>query len=600
MKKWNVQKEFRNSASRQDEPNLKFNTDSLIKILLENRGIKTKKDIDEFLNPKLENVTVSSVGIDKTQLKKAIGRIKKAIAGNEQIIVFGDYDVDGICGTAIVWETLDEMGAKVIPYIPHRIDEGYGLSIRGIENLKSQSAKGGSNPKLVITVDNGIVANEAVEFANEQGIDVIVTDHHVPPAGGSKKLPKAYATVHTTKLCGTGVAYLLSQEIVAEVAHKNFRVRSTGISSSLNRNTDGVKAHSENFVGSPLKHLELVVLATIADLVSLTGANRTLVKFGIEELRRTERIGLLAIIKEAGIDQKLINTYEIGHIIAPRLNAMGRIEYAMESLRLLCTKDEERAKNLAQKLGETNRRRQEITSVAFEHAKSTIINQGSATNKLIFLAHESYQQGVVGLVAGKLVEEFYRPAIVVSKGEKISRASARSVSGFNIIEFIRNASEFLLDAGGHPMAAGFTIETAKLSLLQGKLEELAEELLDEDKLKRNLRIDCNLPLSYIDEKLYDATQKLAPFGVGNPQPTFVSRKVVIEDMRLVGMDGKHLKLNLKSQISNLKFDAIAFGMGNRSDELHIGDIIDIVFTIEQDRWNGNHRIQIKIKDLIKP
>lgn len=597
MKKWNVQKEFRNSASRQDEPNLKFNTDSLIKILLENRGIKTKKDIDEFLNPKLENVTVSSVGIDKTQLKKAIGRIKKAIAGNEQIIVFGDYDVDGICGTAIVWETLDEMGAKVIPYIPHRIDEGYGLSIRGIENLKSQSAKGGSNPKLVITVDNGIVANEAVEFANEQGIDVIVTDHHVPPAGGSKKLPKAYATVHTTKLCGTGVAYLLSQEIVAEVAHKNFRVRSTGISSSLNRNTDGVKAHSENFVGSPLKHLELVVLATIADLVSLTGANRTLVKFGIEELRRTERIGLLAIIKEAGIDQKLINTYEIGHIIAPRLNAMGRIEYAMESLRLLCTKDEERAKNLAQKLGETNRRRQEITSVAFEHAKSTIINQGSATNKLIFLAHESYQQGVVGLVAGKLVEEFYRPAIVVSKGEKISRASARSVSGFNIIEFIRNASEFLLDAGGHPMAAGFTIETAKLSLLQGKLEELAEELLDEDKLKRNLRIDCNLPLSYIDEKLYDATQKLAPFGVGNPQPTFVSRKVVIEDMRLVGMDGKHLKLRLRQSIA---LDAIAFGMGDRANELHIGDIIDIVYTVEQDQWNGNRRIQIKMKDFRKP
>lgn len=559
MKKWNVQKEFRIPASRQGEPNLKFNTDSLIKILLENRGIKTKKDIDEFLNPKLENVTVSSVGIDKTQLKKAIGRIKKAIAGNEQIVVFGDYDVDGICGTAILWETLDEMGAKVIPYIPHRINEGYGLSIRGIENLKSQSAKGGSNPKLVITVDNGIVASEAVEFAAKQGIDVIVTDHHVP----SKKLPASHAIVHTTKLCGTGVAYLLAQELKTV---KN-------------------------------KHLELVVLATIADLVPLVGANRTLAKFGIEELRRTKRIGLLAIIKEAGIDQKLITTYEVGHIIAPRLNAMGRIEYAMESLRLLCTKDEERAKNLAQKLGETNRRRQEITSVAFEHAKSTIINQKSATNKLIFLAHESYQQGVVGLVAGKLVEEFYRPAIVVSKGEKISRASARSVSGFNIIEFIRNASELLLDAGGHPMAAGFTIETAKLSLLQGKLEKLAEKLLDEDKLKRNLRIDCNLPLFYIDEKLYDAIQKLAPFGMGNPQPTFVSRKVIIEDMRLVGMDGKHLKLRLRQSIA---LDAIAFGMGDRANELHIGDIIDIVYTVEQDQWNGNRRIQIKMKDFRKP
>ena len=591
MKKWKLL--YKNPKSKISHLRQDFdgqaNPKSIIRIILNNRGLKTKKEIDEFLKPDLKKITVASVGIDKKHLKKTIKRIKRAIAKEEEVIVFGDYDVDGISGAAILWETLTEAGAKALPYIPHRLDEGYGLSKIGIDNLLLKNPK----IKLIITVDNGIVASEAVEHANKKGIDIIITDHHVP----SKNLPKAYAIFHTTKLCGAGVAYLLAQEI------SNFKFQ---ISNKKIQNTK-YKILST--------HLELVALATIADLVPLTRANRTLVKFGIEELRATKRPGLLALIKEAEIDKSKIDVFEIGHVIDPRLNAMGRLEYAMDSLRLLCTKDLKMAETLAKKLISTNKRRQELTISAFEHARLKIINQSirplripqdkqaqdkkSQIPNLLFIAHESYQQGVIGLVAGRLVEEFYRPTIVLSIGEKYSKASARSISGFNIIEFIRTASDLLVDAGGHPMAAGFTVETAKLSLVQRKLEQLAEELLDEDKLIRSVRIDCELDLSFIDKKLYDVLQKLAPFGMGNPQPTFITKNITIKDMRLVGADGKHLKLRVSQSNSPEQLDAIGFSMGGFSEKIRIGNTVDLIYTIEQNEWNGNNRLQLKIKDLRK-
>ena len=554
MKKWKILANIKDT---------KINIKKVVKTLLENRGIKSKKEIEEFLNPKLKKVTIKSIGIDKKQLKNAIARIASAIKNKEQIVVFGDYDVDGITGTAILWETLNSMGAKVMPYIPHRIDEGYGLSIKGIENVKNIY----KDLKLIITVDNGIVANKAVDFANEQKIDVIITDHHVLP----KNNPNASAIVHTTKLCGAGIAWMLSKQI---------------------------KNNEDN-------HLELVALATVADLVPLKGANRTLLKFGLDKLRKTKRRGLLELFKEAGLEKQMIGVYEIGHIIAPRLNAMGRLEYAMDRLRLICTTDQRRAEDLAHLLGATNKERQDLTLQMVLHAvekvstssRSAGLRGASETQKkLLFIADESYEQGVIGLVAGKIVEEFYRPAIVVAIGEKFSKASARSISGFNMIEFIRTASEFLVDAGGHPMAAGFTVETAKLSQLQKALEDRAKTLLNKDLLSRSLRIDMELPISLIDLNLYESLQKLGPFGMGNPEPTFIS-KVIIEDMRLVGMEGKHLKLVVSSQRLGIKFDGIGFGLGKRASEFKIGDKINIVYVIDRDEWNANVRLQLKIKDL---
>ncbi|MEK9178697.1 MAG: single-stranded-DNA-specific exonuclease RecJ, partial [Patescibacteria group bacterium] len=433
---------------------LKFDSNKyneLIKVLLKNRRVNPS-EFKDFLNPDLSKVTAKNVGINLLALEKSMKRIKDAIENKEKIVVFGDYDVDGICGSAILWETLNDLGADVMPYIPNRFEEGYGLSKEAISNLIHSTSSGQiSNVSLIITIDNGIVAGSGVDYAKEQGIDVIITDHHVP----GKILPSAYSIVHTTKLCGAGVAYLLAQ--------------------NLKPKTSNLKPKDDS-------HLELVCLATIADLVPLTGANRILVSLGLKKLRETKRPGLIELFKEAEIEPSQIHTYEIGHIIAPRLNAMGRMEDAMDSLRLLCTKNPKRAKELAKKLSETNRMRQNLTLDTFFHAKSQVDRK--IKNKLLFVYHETYQQGIIGLVAGRLTEEYYLPSIVISRGKLLSKASARSVSGFNIIEFIRSASEFLVDAGGHPMAAGFTFETKNLNKIEKKFQELAKKAIKKELLLR--------------------------------------------------------------------------------------------------------------------
>lgn len=579
MNKWEIlNKNLPAGKAGSNIKNKKLTTSEIVKVLLSNRGLRNKKEIDNFLNPKLSDLTIENVGIDRKEVKKSVGRIKRAIKNKEQIIVFGDYDVDGICGSAILWETLNDLGAKVLPYIPHRIDEGYGLSVIGIKNIIAKHP----DVSLIITVDNGIVANDAVEFANKNNIDVIITDHHVP----SVKLPTAFSIIHTTTLCGAGVAYMLSQQLRT----KNEKLKT-----------------SKEF-----DHLSLAAIATVADLVPLMGGNRIILKFGLEELRRTKRPGLVALIKEAVIEQSEIGVFEIGHILGPRINAMGRLELAMDSLRLLCTKDEKKCEELAGKLGDTNKRRKDITIESFEHArekvKSSLLRQGfggqAKVKSLIIIGDESYNPGVVGLIASRLVDEFYRPSIVFSIGEKFSKASARSIPGFNIIEFIRKASDLLVDAGGHPMAAGFTVETSKIRLLTEKLSKLAEKLVTLEMLERVVKIDAEIDARDINSQLYDEFSKLAPFGVGNPQPVFMTKNLMISDTRLVGADGRHIKLNLKSKIpaspagrSNFKFDAIAFGMGNRSNELHIGDEVDVVYQIEQNEWNGSSKLQLKIKDF---
>jgi len=558
--------------------------ENIIEILFQNRGIKTAEEKKDFLNPDIKKVTPESVGISKEKLKKTIKRINSAIKNNEQIVIFGDYDADGLCATAILWEVLNKAGAKVLPYIPSRTEEGYGLSKTSILNLKSKIL----NPKLIITVDNGITANEAVEFAIKEGIDVIITDHHLLP----KKLPRAYSIVHTTKLCGAGVAWLLSQEILNYKSEIRNKPQTQNPKDKTILNTK---------YQIPDTNLDLVAIATVADLVPLVGANRVLVKFGLEALRKTKRAGLLELFKEAGLEISEISTYEIGHIIAPRLNAAGRIGDALDSLRLLCTKDKQRAHLIAEALGLTNRERQGLTRDATEHAILKVKEQKTINKKLIFVSDESYQQGIIGLIAGRLSEEFYRPSIVVSKGEVFSKASARSVKGFNIIEFIRNAEEFLVNAGGHPMAAGFTVKTEDLLLIEKKFQELAEKLINDSHLIRKQRVDCEIPLSMISSELYNEIKILEPFGVGNPLPIFKS-EAVIEDIRTVGQEGKHLKLRVKPsaishQPSSKYFDGIGFGMGESAKGINAGDTTNVIYSLDENIWNGNKRLQLKIKNI---
>lgn len=552
-KRWEIVKKLK-------VKNAKSKVDELIELLLENRGLKSKKEIDEFLHPSLEKVTPKNVEMDLLQLKKAVKRIEKAIKEKEQIVVFGDYDVDGITGSAILWETLNFLGATAIPYIPHRKNEGYGLSTIGISNIQSQI----SNISLIITVDNGIVANEAVGFANKNDIDVIITDHHTM----SEKLPDAYAIVHTTKLCGAGVAYLLSQEI------KDLSLK--------NKDNEDI-------------HLELAALGTVADLVPLTGANRAIVAAGLKKLHIAKRPGLLALFQQARISQETIGVYEIGYIIGPRLNASGRIESAMDSLRLLCTTNRDRAAKLAAKLELVNQERQHFLKEATEHAILGIKNEGLGKRKIIIIGHESYQEGVIGLVAGRLVEAFYRPAIVLSIGENVSKASVRSISEVDIIEFLRMHTQHFINVGGHPMAAGFTIETAKIGLLQKTLEEKAAELIAEELLVRSLKIDCEVSFESMTKELYKKIQQLAPFGMANPEPVFATYDVTIEGIRVIGRERNHLRLLLRQE--EKAFEAIAFGMGELGTRLNVNDKIDIAYTLDENTWQGETKLQLKVKDL---
>ena len=535
----------------------------ILDILLSNRGLKIKKQIEEFLEPKKpEEYSLKEVGIDSKQVKKAIIRIEKAIKCKEKIIVYSDYDADGICGGAILWETLNKLGANVLPYVPMRDTEGYGLSEIGIENILTDEfyTKNGK-VGLIITVDHGITANKATEYAHKKGIEVIICDHHQK----GKKDPKALAIIHTTALCGAGAAYFFTNELVKE-------------KESTNKN-----------------NLELAAIATVSDMVPLTGANRSIVKHGLLELNKTKRTGLLELYQEAGLPLGNIGTYEIGYIIAPRLNAMGRLVHGLDALRLLCTKNKEKAYELAQKLGLTNKERQDLTLNTSLHAKKLWRESINNTEKLIYLHHETYNAGVIGLVAGKLVEEFYKPAIVIAKGEKYSKASARSIVGFNIIEHIRKASSILVNAGGHPMAAGFTVETEKLEELKDLLVGLANEEISDEQLIKSFRIDCEIKLADINLELYKKIQDFAPFGMGNPEPVFAIRGLSVNNSQLMGNEGKHLKLWV-SENGSASLEALAFGSARETSKL-TGDKIDLAFNLMLNSWNGREKLQLKVKDI---
>lgn len=521
------------------------NKDWLAKILAKNRGLSSKKQLDEFLNPTLEQI----LAITLSDTKKALERISKAIKTNEKIIVYSDYDADGICATAIMWETLFDMGADVLPYVPHRVKEGYGLSQKAITTLARQQVK------LIITVDHGVTAREQIKYAKKLGVDVIVTDHHLLPDA----LPEPYALVHSLKLCGAGVAWRLCWDLVKKL--------------------------NPSYQAELLQKLELASLATIADLVPLTGGNRAIVKIGLEKLAQTERSGIIALIRTSAIEGP-IGTYEIGHILAPRINAMGRIEHGLDSLRLLCAKNPSEANRLAQLLSRTNSKRQGLTTKALEAAISMIDKEQIVG----VVAHESLHEGVIGLVASRLVETFGKPMVVISRGDIYSKGSARSVAGFNIVEAIRHSSEFLVDGGGHPMAAGFTIKTRHIGEFVTRINDYAQNRLN-DHIQTTLNIECELKPKDLNWHTFLEIKKFEPCGVANPQPVFLTKNMLVEDVRSVGIDNKHLKLELEAG-----FSAIGFNMREKLAEIRPGYLVDLVYTIAEDRYNGGS-LQLKLKDL---
>jgi len=549
---------YKNEIKSQDN----LTNDQIVALFLKSRNIK---NLDEFLNPpsplnlSLKDFGPDLVGIEKS-FKKVLKILKEIKENNQMIVVYTDYDADGITGGAILWETLYLLGFKVMPYVPHRKLEGYGFSKKGIDNVKKQF-----NPALIISVDHGITKVEEIKYAASLGIKIIVTDHHLK---GEKIPKKAEAIFHIPTLSGSGVAYFFAKEV-----SKHFQSTINNQQLSINFQTD---------------YLALATIGTIADLVPLTGPSRSVVKHGLQAFKKIKRVGLKQIIKESGIENKDITPYDIGFIIAPRINAIGRLEHAIEALRLLCTTDVKRAEKLAKHIGLTNRERQDLVEKSVEEAKQTINNQQLAiNNKIIILVSDYWHEGIIGLIASKIAEEFYRPTLVITKSEENYKGSARSIPSFHITEFLHSLKKYIIDVGGHKQAAGFTLEKNQLDLFVTAVRDRSEKLIKDKDLEKKIEADLKIPLSKINLSLVKSLEQLQPFGIGNPTPTFYSEGI-LTGAQLLGKTNAHLKIFVDG------LELIAFNQADKFKELSRGNLINVVYSLEIDRWNGRERLRGKI------
>lgn len=549
-----------------DEPAQTF--EQLEQILLKNRQIGKIQTEKSFLHPPSPlKLDYKDVGLNEEEMRKAINLIKNNLENNNQIVIYSDYDADGVCAGAILWQALHLVGARVTPFIPSREEDGYGLSISGINKILKMFP--GEKP-LLITVDNGIVAYEAAVYAKEHKLNLIITDHHVK----AEKKILCDALIHTTQLCGAGVAWFLARRIL-----KKFKKKKE------------IPEYENTF--------DILTIATVADMVPLVNFNRQIVKFGLEKLRATSRPGLLALFEEAGIDKEKIDSYEIGFIIGPRLNATGRIsDSALNSLRILCVQNPEKARALAQELESVNRERQNLTFSQTELAIFSLQQKYTdlTKTKIILTIDTSYNQGVIGLIAGRLTEKFNRPAIVISQGEKISKASARSIAEFNIINALRKLENILINCGGHPMAAGFTIDTDKIFDFQEKIEQIVEEELSQSSLEKKISIDCEISAELLNEKMFDLLKNFSPFGMGNWQPVFILKACEIQSLRFFGNQNQHIKIFFKK--NDKIFDAVGFNSAQKFAGLTNGQKIDLVFSVAENDVKNKSYLQLKVREIM--
>jgi len=531
----------------------------LIAQLLYNRGLAEPSQLELFVTA---DKRLSGNPLLLPDIHQAVARIYRALLTGENIAIYGDFDVDGITATAILVRGLSALGGKTIPYIPHRLTEGYGVKTAALENLYQQGIS------LVITVDCGITALSQVKKAKRMGLDIIITDHHTPP----EEIPPAIAIVNPklpgsnypfSELAGVGVALKLLQALFQGI----------GKEEQLDELTD------------------LVALGTVADMVPLLGENRYLVKQGLKLINANPRLGVSAILTQAGLSIGSLDTEGISWVIAPRLNAAGRLEHAMTSYELLMTESPQEAHTLTMRLEEKNAERQRLTDRVLAKAREQVLAQG--ISPLLIASDSDYPVGITGLVAGKLSSEFYRPAIVIRTGELVSSGSCRSIPEFDIILALNQCRHLLSHFGGHPRAAGFTLPTRNLARLRQELLPLAATQLAGVDLRPHLDIDAEVTLTDLTGDTFQTIQQLAPFGQGNPPPTFLSRRVEVIDCRTTGGNGMHLKIKLKQ--GGTVWDGVGFGMGNYLSEA--SSPLDIVYNLGIDRWGGEERLRLNILDL---
>lgn len=541
--------------------------------LLFQRNLRTQEAVDAFLEPEYSHDLHSPFAF--RMMEMAVDRILDAIRNRERITIYGDYDADGVCGAAVLYCTLREFGVQPDVYIPYRMTEGYGMSTKALTEI----ANAGST--LVITNDLGITNTTEIAFAKEKGIDVIVSDHHHEPP----VLPDAFAVLNPMltnetypyrSLCGTGVSFKLATGLLLR------------------------SSYAAEFRKTPLPEgwekwlLDLVAIGTVADVMPLIGENRTLVSFGLSVLRKTQRLGLRALEKAMRGTLSGATTQTIAFQIAPRLNAAGRLKHASTAFELLVTQDSAQAQKHAHDLEMTNRERQRLTDAIALAAKEQI-GQPARDQKIVFAQGEGWQRGVVGIVAGKLVDTYGLPAIVSGIDGEV-HGSGRSVPSFNIIEAVIKAAAPLSKYGGHAQACGFTAPnlTAYEQFKTVLTTEANAQLAGKD-LRAELPIDMELTLPDLTWEFIDDLARLEPYGEGNLRPRFLIRGAAVTDFRTVGSDGKHLRLVVSQHGVHRK--AVAFRRGRDAELLTLHDELDLVAEVEKNEWNGNQEIQLHILDF---
>jgi single-stranded-DNA-specific exonuclease len=559
-KKWTLK--YKGSINSYDL-NKKMKISPEIGQILKNRGINSEEDAEIFINPSLNYLRDPFLMKD---MKKAVDRIRYAMENNQNIWIYGDYDVDGVSSTSVLCLYFDSIGYPVKYYIPNRLEEGYGINEDAIGVLKEQGCD------LIISVDCGITSVKEVDLANELGIDVIITDHHEV----QENIPNAYAVINPKQedcnypfdmLCGCGVAFKIIQALTPK----------------------------EEFKTSMYDYLEIVTLATICDIVPLVDENRIIVKNGLKLMKEGKNQGLKELINVCVIDTEKIGSSHVGFSIGPRINASGRLGYSYLGVQLFTTKSKEEAVEIANLLEEKNNERQMIEARMYQEAED-IINSDKRyiDDKVLVIANEGWQHGVIGIVASKLTEKYYKPTILLTIEDNEATGSARSIKGFSIFDALVNCSDLLGKFGGHEQAAGLSMDRNNIDELRKRVNEIADYNLADEDMIENIPVEFELNEDSIDFNLIEELHSLEPFGMSNPSPRFIIRNLEIRSIFRMGKEKNHLKLNLEK---DKVYECIGFNMAYMAESYDIGDKVDVLFQLDENTYMGNRKIQFLLKDI---
>ena len=545
----------------QEKLSKELNISRITAQLLANRGVDNAQAASDFIKCSLSSCHDPFLF---KGMSAAVSRIKKAISKKERILVYGDYDVDGMTAVTILYSALKNLGADVVNYIPNRLEEGYGLNIGAIKKADKD------NVGLIVTVDCGITSFKEIEYAKSLRIDVIITDHHEIL---DSRIPDACAVINPLQkdckypfkhLAGVGLAYKLTKALY-----------------------EGTSFFAEDF-------LDLVSLGTVADIVPIVGENRILTKFGLKEMNRRKRIGLNALMEVSGLNDKDISSGHIGFILGPRINAMGRIGSPQKALSLLLSGDEADALKLAKVLDTENRNRQKIEAGILEEALARVEREVNFKHhRVIVLASEGWHPGVIGIVASRLADRFYRPAILISLDGKVGKGSGRSIDNFHLFEYLLRCKDCLAGFGGHEGACGVTVEKDRIDEFRDMINSEAAKDVDESIFSPKLDIDMDVPLNMLSEEVINEIESLSPFGAENPRPVLASRNLRVKDgMRQIGKSG------FKMWVTDNKITCEAVSFGKNNLEIpKAGSDVDLAYIPSINNWQGLQSIQLELRDI---